>query len=124
MKKNVTITKNELKPHQNAKECYIYRIRFIKEYAKNENHQKVRDHCHDSGTFRGAAHSICSLNFNVPKEIPVVFHNGSNYDYHFIIKKLAKETDWKKYWKVHKTFFVPIEKEILKKLIKMIMKIL
>ena len=89
-KKNVTITKNELKPHQDAKECYIYRIRFIKEYAKNENHQKVRDHCHDSGTFRGAAHSICSLNFNVPEEIPVVFHNGSNYDYHFIIKKLAK----------------------------------
>ena len=31
------------------------------------------------------------------KEIPVVFHNGSNYDYHFIIKKLANETDWKKY---------------------------
>ena len=27
----------------------------------------------------------------MPKEIPVVFHNGSTYDYHFIIKKLVEE---------------------------------
>ena len=27
----------------------------------------------------------------VPKEIPIVFHNRSTYDYHFIIKKLAEE---------------------------------
>ena len=38
-------------------------------------------------------HSICNLKFNVPNEIPVVFHNGSNYDYHFIVKKLANEFD-------------------------------
>ena len=35
--------------------------------------------------------SICNLNFNVPNEIPVVFHNGSDYHYHFIIKELANE---------------------------------
>ena len=34
----------------------------------------------------GAAHSICNLKFDVPNEIPVFFHNGSNYDYHFTIK--------------------------------------
>ena len=27
--------------------------------------------------------------YRVPKEIPINFHNGSNYDYHFLIKKLA-----------------------------------
>ena len=27
----------------------------------------------------------------MPKEIRVVFHNGSTYDYHFIIKELAEE---------------------------------
>ena len=27
----------------------------------------------------------------MPNEIPAAFHNGSNYDYHFIIKELAKE---------------------------------
>ena len=53
--------------------------------------QKVRDHCDHTGKYRDAAHNICNLRYKVPKEIPVVFHNGSTYDYHFIIKKLAKE---------------------------------
>ena len=43
------------------------------------------------GKYRGAAHSSCNLRHEIPKEIPVVFHNGSTYDYHFIIKRLAKE---------------------------------
>ena len=54
-------------------------------------YQKVRDDCHYIGKFRGAAHSICNLRYKVPQEIPVVFHNGSAYDYHFIIKQLAEE---------------------------------
>ena len=37
------------------------------------------------------AHSICNSRFNVPKEIPVVFHNGLNYNYYFVIKELEKE---------------------------------
>ena len=53
--------------------------------------QKVKDHCHYTGQYRGAAHSICNLRYKIPKEIPVVFHNGSTYDYHFIIKQLARE---------------------------------
>ena len=52
---------------------------------------KVRDHCHYTGKYRGAAHSVCNLRYKVVKEIPVVFHNGSAYDYHFIIKYLARE---------------------------------
>ena len=53
--------------------------------------QKVRDHCHYTGKYRGAAYSNCNLNYKIPKEIPVVFHNGSTYDYHFIIKQLARK---------------------------------
>ena len=53
--------------------------------------KKVRDHCHFKGKFRGAAHSICNLHYKIPKEIPVKIHNGSKYDYHFIIKELAEE---------------------------------
>ena len=53
--------------------------------------QKVRDHCHYTGKYGGAAHSNCNLRYKIPKEIPVVFHNGSRYDHHFIIKRLAKE---------------------------------
>ena len=43
------------------------------------------------GEYRGAAHSICNLKYSAPKEIPIVFHNGSNYDYHFMIKELTEE---------------------------------
>ena len=46
--------------------------------------------------YRGWAHSICNLKFYVPKAIPVVFHNDSNYDYHFIIKEL--ETNQRENW--------------------------
>ena len=34
-----------------------------------------------------AAHDICNLRYKVPKKIPIVFHNGSTYNYHFVIKK-------------------------------------
>ena len=54
---------------------------------------KVRDNCHYTGKYRGAAHNICNLRYKVPKEIPVVFHNGCTYDYHFIIKELVKEIE-------------------------------
>ena len=52
---------------------------------------KVWGHCHYTGNYRGAAHSICNLRYKTPKEISTVFHNGSTYDYHFIIKELAKK---------------------------------
>ena len=56
-----------------------------------ELYKKVRDHCHFTGKFRGAAHSICNLHYKVPQEIPVKFHNGSKYDCQFIIKELVEE---------------------------------
>ena len=55
-------------------------------FDEDVNYRKVRDQCHYAGEYRGAAHSICNLKFNVPNEISVVFHRGSNYDYYFIIK--------------------------------------
>ena len=78
--------------------------------------QKVRDHYHYIGKYRGAAHSICDLRYKIPKEIPIVFHNGSTYNYDFIIKQLVKKfkgnfeclgENTKKYI----TFSVPIKKE-------------
>ena len=40
------------------------------EKIKFKLYQKVRDHCHYAGKFRGAAHSICNLNYKAPQEIP------------------------------------------------------
>ena len=70
-----------------AKENFI--IIKITKYTKK--HHKVRDHDHYTGKFRDAGHSICNLRYAVQKEIPIISHNGSHYDYHFIIKELAKE---------------------------------
>ena len=50
-------------------------------------YHKVRDHCHYTGNYRGAAHDICSLRYKTPKENPIAFHNSSTNDYHFIIKE-------------------------------------
>ena len=91
-KKNMLpLPKEELKSHQDAKVCYICGKRFLKKFANDKNYRKGRDHSSYTGKYRGEAHSICNLKFNVPNEIPVAFHNGSNYDYHFVIKELANE---------------------------------
>ena len=60
-------------------------------YLKDEKYRKVRNHCHYTWEYRGAAHNICNLKYSVPNKILIVFHNGSNYDYHFIIKGLAEK---------------------------------
>ena len=58
---------------------------------KIKKYRKVRDNCHYIGEYRGAAHSISHLEYSVPKEIPIVFPNGSSYNYHLSMKKLAEE---------------------------------
>ena len=50
---------------------------------------RVRDHCHLTGIYRGAAHNKCNLQYRRPKFIPVVFHNLSGYDSHLFIKNLG-----------------------------------
>ena len=50
---------------------------------------RVRDHCHLTGIYRGAAHNKCNLQYRKPTFIPVVFHNLSGYDSHLFIKNLG-----------------------------------
>ena len=50
---------------------------------------RVRDHCHLSGKFRGTAQEVCNLEYKVPKFFPFVFHNLSGYDSHLFIKALG-----------------------------------
>ena len=53
------------------------------------NNDKVRDHCHFTGRYRGAAHNSCNLKYIKPNFTPVVFHNLSGYDAHLFIKNLG-----------------------------------
>ena len=87
-KKMIPLTTEEKIYHNKQKICYVCKKEFNNSDKKN---YKVRDHCHYTGKYRGAPHNICNLTYKVPKEIPIVFHNGSTHDYHFIIKELIKE---------------------------------
>ena len=53
--------------------------------------KKVRDHCHYTGKYRGAAHSLCNLRYQEQRVISIVIQNGSKYDFHLLIKELAKK---------------------------------
>ena len=113
-KKIIPLTKEEKITYNDQKVCYICKKEFD---TIDKEHHKVRDHCHYTGKYRGAAHNICNLRYKVPKEILVVFHNGSTYDYHFIIKELVKEFEGNfdclgENTEKYITFPVPLKKKI------------
>ena len=114
----IQLTKEEKRAHRIQRRCYICKKRFSTD-NNNKKYHKVKDHCHYTGKYKDAAHEICNLRYKIPKEIPVVFHNGTTHDYHFIIKMLAKEFDEEFECLVENkekyiTFSVPIKKEITK----------
>ena len=93
-KEMIPLTNEEIESYENQEICHICEKGFCTDKDNKKEFKlkrKVRDHCHYTGRYRGAAHSICNLRYKISKEIPVVFHNGSTYDYHFIIKQLARE---------------------------------
>ena len=113
------LTKDQQESFENVKICYICQEKFKDKYVEDKKYCKVRDHCHYTREYRGAAHDLCNSKYSVPNKIPIAFHNGSNYDYHFIVKELAEELkkqftclgeNTEKYIR----FTVPIEKEVLR----------
>ena len=80
---------------------------------KTKKYRNVRDHSHYTGKHRDAAHSMCNLKYHVSTKIYMVFHNGFNYDYYFIIKELTEEfkkqfTCLEKNIQIYITFTIPI----------------
>ena len=121
----IPLTKKEEENYNNQKVCCICKKEFDK---SDKKHHKVRDHCHYSGKYRGAAYNICNVRYKIPKEIPIVFHNGSAYDYHFITKELVKEFDGNfeclgENTEKYITFSAPIKKKIENKDIEITYKI-
>ena len=54
----------------------------------DDDNEKVRDHCHVTGKFRGAAHWSCNINLQVTKKVLVIIHNLRGYDSHLIFDEL------------------------------------
>ena len=90
-KKINLLTKEHQESYENAKSCYICKEKFENKYLKDSKCCKVRDHCHFTGEYRGATRNIYNIKYRVPKKLPMDFHNGSNYDYHFITKEPVEE---------------------------------
>ena len=87
-KKMVMTPEDEIE-YMNSNICHICKGK-IGDNVDDQRYKKVRDHCHLTGKFRGAAHNICNLNYRLPKFYPVIFHNLSGYDSHLFIKNLGK----------------------------------
>lgn len=77
----IALTAEEQKNFDNSKYCFLCDMLLFDD--------KVKDHCHLTGNYRGAAHSHCNLQFGLPKFIPVFFHNLSGYDSHLFIRQLG-----------------------------------
>ena len=82
----IELTECEKYKYDNVKYCHICKRIFV----EAKKHRKVRDHDHYTGKFRGAAHSICNLRYSTQRDIPVFFHNVTNYDFNLIIPQLGK----------------------------------
>ena len=79
LNENLIMTEEEEK-FQSSNTCWI-----CKKLTKDE---KARDHCHITGTFRGAAHWSCSVNLQLTKKVSLIFHNLKGYDSHLIFNEL------------------------------------
>ena len=79
--KQMIFTEEDRKQFNKASDCWI-----CGEYLGND---RVRDHCHYTGRYRGPAHNSCNLKYRKPKSISVFFHNLSGYDSHLFIKKIG-----------------------------------
>ena len=82
-KKDIIMTEEDDEDYRNDNIC-----RFCEKEILSD---KVRDHCHLTGKYKGPAHSKCNISVTQKQSnfIPFIFHNFSNYDCHMFVKKLA-----------------------------------
>ena len=89
------IDRNELEQTK-SEELYEKLSQLVNELQNielEEENKKVHDHDHLTGKYRGPAHSICNLNYKVPRSIPIYFHNFSGYDAHLLVKEFGSDSN-------------------------------
>jgi hypothetical protein len=77
----IVMSKNNENNFRYSEQCYICNGEFTK------SNYKVKDHCHRTGEYRGAAHTRCNINYFNNRYLLVVFHNLRGYDSHLILKE-------------------------------------
>ena len=82
--KNLIMNGEEEHLFQQSNSCWICKKLF------DNDEEKVADHCHVTGKFRGAAYWSCNINFQLTKKVPAIFHNLRGYDSHLSFKELDK----------------------------------
>ena len=89
----IPLTDDQIIKHKESTHCYYCNQSFNtnKQSKYYKNYKKVIDHCYYTGIYRGAAHYLCNLKHQQQRDIPIIIHNGSNYDFHLLIKDLANE---------------------------------
>ena len=83
--KKMIFTKEDEKQFNMTSDCWIC--------GEELGNDRVRDHCHYTGRYRGAAHNTCNLKYRKPESVPVFFHNLTGYDSHLFIKKLGSSNE-------------------------------
>ena len=78
--KRLKMTSEDEEIYENSYICWTYK--------QELNMDKVRDHCHVTGKFRGVANNKCNINFRLPRKLPIIFHNLQGCDGHIIFKEL------------------------------------
>jgi hypothetical protein len=77
------LTDEEAAAHTNAKQCMFC--------GNALSGDKVKDHNHLTGKYRGASHRVCNLLYSKKCNfVPIFFHNLSGYDLHLVIGALGK----------------------------------
>ena len=79
--KKMIFTEEDKKHFNKASDCWIC--------GEDLGNDRVRDHCHFTGRYRGPAHNSCNLKYRKQNNISVFFHNLSGYDSHLFIKKIG-----------------------------------
>ena len=80
--KHLIMSEEEEHLFPKSNSCWI-----CKKFIDN-NEKKLRDDCHITGKFRGAAHQKCNANFQLTKKVPVIFHNLRGYNSHLFFNEL------------------------------------
>ena len=87
----ITAERSPLHRASCSKKVFVVGKNFRHRYTNDKNYKRVKNRCYHIAKNRSVAHGMCDLKCSIPKQIPVVFHDVSNYDYHIIIKEPSKE---------------------------------